>query len=353
MATSVDAIFLQAQEKGASDVHLSEGVPILFRIDTDLVPASKGPATAEAVTGIIQGILGPERYAQFEKDREIDVSYAVNKGPRLRVNCHFERGFPSMVARLITEEIPTMEEVGLVGVTDRFLNVRDGLILFTGPTGAGKSTSMAAMIQEIRTQRNVNIITLEDPVEFVYPRTAEYGGIVRQRQKGDDFTDFPEAMKRILRQDPDIVLVGEMRDIETIAAALTLAETGHLVFGTLHTPNTMQTIDRIVDVFSPHQQPQIRSQLSLSLKVIVAQRLLPKTGGGMVALREVLVNTPATANIIRENRTPELVSALQMGGQDGMITMEKAAEQLYTSGAIDDDTYEIAQAIVKADSTNN
>ena len=351
MPVNPDAIFMQAQQQGASDVHMAQGVPILFRINTDLVPASNAPASAEAVTAIIQTILGADQYARFQQDREIDVSYAVPNGPRLRINCHFETGCPSLVARLISDSIPTMDDVGLTGLMDRFLEMRDGLILFTGPTGAGKSSSMAAMIQEIRTRRKVNIITLEDPIEFVYPRDERFGGVIRQRQKGHDFHDFPEAMKRVLRQDPDIVLVGEMRDLETIGAALTLAETGHLVFGTLHTPNTMQTIDRIVDVFSPHQQPQIRSQLSLSLKVIVAQRLLPAKEGGMVALREVLVNTPATANIIRESRTPELVSALQMGGQDGMITMEKAAENLYEQGFIDEETYDIAKTIIKATDT--
>jgi twitching motility protein PilT len=280
----------------------------------------------------------------FEKEREIDVSYTVSDTLRLRVNCHFERGVPAIAARLIPQTIPTLEQAGLTGQVEQFLPLTDGLILFTGPAGVGKSTSMAAMINTIRGLRPSNIITLEDPVEFLFPR--EGGGLVRQRQAGDDFLNFPEAMRRVLRQDPDVVMVGEMRDLETIAAALTLAETGHLVFGTLHTPNPMQTIDRIVDVFPPHQQAQVRSQLSLSLRAIIAQRLLPAAEGGLVAVREILVNTPAVSNIIRESHTQEIKTVLQTGAKDGMITFEADAKRLYKEKKITEDTLEALLAAI-------
>lgn len=330
MPVSADSIFKKAREMKASDVHIAEGTPVMFRINTELVPASKGPATAEQVADIVAQVLGPNR-ERFEKEREIDISYTVESDFRLRINCHFERGYPSLAARLIENVIPTLQELNLECI-EQFCHLKEGLFLFTGPTGAGKSTSMAAMIEHIRKLRGVNLITLEDPVEYIFPKSET--GLVRQRQMGEDFLSFAEALRRVLRQDPDVVMVGEMRDLETISAALTLSETGHLVFATLHTPNTIQTVDRIVDVFPPHQQPQVRSQLSLSLKAIMAQRLLPKRDGGMIAMREILVNTPATANIIREGRLFELISVLQMSRQDGMITFERYAEELLKAGSI-------------------
>lgn len=331
---------------GASDVHVAVGSPIMFRKDRELVPASKGPVSSTVAQQIVKAVLGDAKYKEFQEEKEMDVSYSVSDELRLRVNCHFEKGSPSLVARIISNIIPTMEEAGLIGVADQFCKVREGLILFTGPTGAGKSTSMAAMIEEIRQLRSAHVLTLEDPVEFIFPQRE--GGIIRQRQAGEDFNGFGEALRRVLRQDPDIVMVGEMRDLETVAAALTLAETGHLVFGTLHTPNTMQTVDRIVDVFPPHQQSQVRSQLSMALKLVISQRLLPKVGGGLTPLREVLVNTPAVANIIRENRIPELISALQMGAEDGMITFEKDAKRLLKEGLIDDETFDNAMGVIDA-----
>lgn len=336
---------------GASDVHISEGNPILFRVNTDLVPASKGPVSGKLATDLIKEVTGTDGWKRFEEEREYDSSYAVEDEFRVRINCHFERGFPSLVGRLIPDSVPTMEEAGLVGEVDQFCHLHDGLILFTGPTGAGKSTSMAAMIQHIREMRSVNVITLEDPIEFLFDKETQ--GIIRQRQMGEDFLSFPEALRHVLRQDPDVVMVGEMRDHETIAAALTLAETGHLVFGTLHTPNAIQTIDRILDVFEPYQQPQIRSQLSLSLKLVVAQRLLPKEGGGMVALREILVNNPAVANIIRESRIQELVSVLQMSRSDGMMTFEKYAEKLVKDGDITQETYDYTMGILESEREDN
>ncbi|TSC98431.1 MAG: twitching motility protein PilT [Candidatus Peregrinibacteria bacterium Greene1014_49] len=287
----------------------------------------------------VKSILGADRFKEFERTREMDSAYAVSN-VRLRVNCHFEKGVAGLTARIIPQDIPSIADVGLVTVADALCNLTDGLVLFTGPTGSGKSTSLAAIIHKINQERSKHIVTLEDPVEFLFP---EGKGIIRQRQFGSDFLSFPEALKHVLRQDPDIVMVGEMRDLETIAAALTIAETGHLVFATLHTPNAVQTVDRIVDVFPPYQQQQVRIQLSLALKAIVAQRLIPKVGGGRVAQREILVTTPAVGHIIRDNRSQELKSVLQTGRDTGMTTFENDAKRLLKEGVISKETWEWAR----------
>lgn len=345
MAVTADYIFTQAAESGASDVHLHVGAPIIFRINKKLIHASDDILTPEHMLELTRTILGNE-YDRFLQEKELDTSYSVPGSVRLRINAQYSLGHPGIVARIIVREIPKIEDVGLEWVVEDLQFLREGLVLFTGPTGAGKSTSMAALLNAIRSQRAVHVITLEDPIEFEFHQTDS--GLIRQRQYGEDFYNFPDAMRRILRQDPDIVMLGEMRDLETIAAALTLAETGHLVLGTLHTPNAMQTIDRIIDVFPPHQQGQIRSQLSLSLKMIIAQRLVPKVRGGLVAMREVLVNTVAVANTIRENRLPELVSVMQMGGNAGMVTFEKDAKRLFEAKEIDEETFEQSLGFIKA-----
>jgi len=345
--TSPDEIFQKALEMGASDVHVAEGVPITFRLDGDLKPVGTSPMTAEGLDAVLKQVLSAADYKRFHDEKELDVSYIVKKsGMRLRLNCHFERGFPSLVARLIPSEVPTLEETGM----DRYIQLlghqREGLILFTGPTGTGKSTSMSAVIDYILDDRAVHVITLEDPIEFLFDRDGDR--IVRQRQFGEDFHQFGEALKRVLRQDPDVVMVGEMRDLEIISAALTLAETGHLVLATLHTPNAMQTIDRIIDVFPPHQQSQVRNQLSMSLKAIVAQRLLVKEGGGRVPMREILINTPAVAHIIRDDRIPELVTTMQIGSSEGMQTFDADTKRLLKEGLISQETYDQAMGILSA-----
>jgi twitching motility protein PilT len=264
-------------------------------------------------------------------EREVDTSYGIKEGLRLRINCHFERGNMGLAARIIPTHIPTLDEIGFTEHMKGLCSLNEGLILFTGPTGCGKSTSMAAMIQNINNERAVNVVTLEDPIEFLLPQGK---GIVRQRELGGDFLSFSEALKRVLRQDPNIVMVGEMRDLETIAAALTLAETGHLILATLHTPNAVQAVSRIIDVFPSHQQQQIRTQLSLSLKAVLAQKLVPKEGGGRCALREFLINIPAVGNIIRENRLQELESVLQSQAGEGMCTFEMDLKRLAREGLI-------------------
>ncbi len=329
---SLTPLFAKAVELGASDVHVAVGTPIMFRVDGELKSQTAQDVTAEQAEQIVHAMVGDTGFKRLQQEKEIDVSYGLKDGVRLRVNCLYERGNLSLAARIIPAEIPAIAALDLTDIATRIAGLQDGLVLFTGPTGAGKSTSLAAIIAQLNQDRAPALMTLEDPIEFLFPKAK---GIIRQRQYGEDFLSFPEALKHVLRQDPDIVMVGEMRDPETIAAALTLAETGHLIFATLHTPNAAQAVDRIVDVFPPHQQSQVRSQLSLSLKMVVAQQLLLKVGGGRVALREVLINTPAVANIIRDNRTPELASVLQTGENVGMITFEKAAKRLFKEGIID------------------
>ncbi len=338
-ADSVQQIFSRAVELSASDVHIAAGQPVFFRISGQLVAQTKEDVTPAFADAFVRAVLGDASYKRFCADREIDVSHQLRSGDRFRVNCSFERDCPSLVARIIPVTIPALGDIGLTEIADRFATLREGLVLFTGPTGTGKSTSLAAIIQHITQTRAANIVTLEDPIEFLFPKGK---GLVRQRQYMQDFRSFAEALRRVLRQDPEIVMVGEMRDPETIAAALTLAETGHLIFATLHTPNASQSVDRIIDAFPPYQQPQIRSQLSLSLKGIVAQRLLPAAKGGLIAQREVLVNTPAVAHIIRENRLQEMDSVLQTGGDDGMFSFEQDAKRLSKEGLITNEVYEWA-----------
>ena len=342
MPTQTDSLFQKAVDAGASDVHIAVGSPVQFRIDGILVPQSKADVTKDDAEKLVESVAGAAGYKRFTETMELDCSYQLAGGERLRINCAMERGNPTLVARLIPPQIPTLEALDLVDLGNRFMNMESGLVLFTGPTGSGKSTSLAAIIHQLNQTKPLNTITVEDPIEFIFPKGQ---GIVRQRQYGEDFTSFPEALKHILRQDPDVVMVGEMRDPETIAAALTLAETGHLTFATLHTPNAVQTIDRIIDVFAPHQQAQVRAQLSLSLRAVVAQRLLPKEGGGRTAQREVLINTPACANIIRENRLQELKSVLQTNADEGMVSFEKDLKRLLNDGAISKGTYEMYEGL--------
>lgn len=337
MSVTPETVFGKAHEAGASDVHIAVDSPVIFRIDGILVPQTKGGVSATDAERFIKSVLGDAQWKRFKEEREIDIAYALSNGVRLRVNCHFEREQPGLVARIVPTDIPTIEELDLTTIVESFASKKEGLILFTGPTGTGKSTSMASIINHMNQSEAASVVTLEDPIEFLFPQG---NGVIRQRQYGLDFLQFPEALRRVLRQDPDIVMVGEMRDPETIAAALTLAETGHLIFGTLHTPNAVQTIDRIIDVFEPHQQAQVRSQLSLSLRAVIAQRLVPKVDGGRIAMREVLINTPAVANTIRDGRLAELRSVLQTGGETGMISFEKDAKRLYKEGVISKETYE-------------
>lgn len=325
-------LWSNALEKNASDIHAVVGHPITFRIDGQLVPQGSDNLSAADITELIKKFLSETEYKAFLAQGDKDCSFALKDGTRFRLNCHIVGGEPAFSARVIPSEIPSPEDIAMPKIVLDLCRAKDGLILFTGPTGSGKSTSLACILKQLVSESAMNVITLEDPVEFLLPSGK---GIVRQRELGQDFPSFAEGLKHVLRQDPDVVMVGEMRDLETIALALTLAETGHLVLATLHTPNTVQTIDRIVDVFPPHQQAQVRMQLALSLKAVIGQRLLPKKGGGRIANREILVRTPAVANIIRDHRLAELPSVLQTSQADGMVTFEKDLKRLVKEGSVE------------------
>jgi len=321
-----------AVKQNASDLHVVTGQPVMFRMDGVLTSSGATKLASKQVTDFIKDFLTETQYKRFLAEKDLDCSHILPDGTRFRINCHMVGGEPAFTARVIPQDIPSPADLHLPEVVMDLVRSRDGLVLFTGPTGSGKSTSLASMISALTAEVPLNIITLEDPIEFQLPSGK---GLVQQRELGVDFPSFPEGLKHVLRQDPDVVMVGEMRDLESIALALTLAETGHLVLATLHTPNTAQTIDRIVDVFPSHQQSQVRLQLSMSLKAVVAQRLLPKIGGGRIANREILIRTPAVANIIRENRVQELTSVIQTSAGDGMITFEKDLKRLVKEGLVE------------------
>ena len=321
-----------AIERGASDIHVLTGHVPMLRVDGKLEAAGPKPLAVAEVKQLMLEFVTEADYKKLLEMGDIDCSHEVSTGERLRINCHLVRGQPAFAARLIPSEAPTVEEIKLPAVVMDICRQDEGLVLVTGPTGSGKTTTLAAIINQINKENAVRIITLEDPIEFLYESDK---ALISQRELGTDFPSFPEGLKHVLRQDPDIVMVGEMRDLESIALALTLAETGHLVLATLHTPNSFQTIDRIVDVFPSHQQSQIRLQLSLSLKAVIAQQLVPAKGGSRIANREILVNNAAVANIIREQRLAELPSVIQTNADQGMVTFEKDYKRLQKEGLVD------------------
>ena len=331
----IDDILKKAVEKKSSDIHLTTNRPPIFRIDGELIdlPNAK-PLPARELEELVFSILTEKQKQLLLSQRELDLSYEIKGLSRFRVNCFWERDNVCLAARIISPDIPTMKEIMMPEVVYDLMRLKQGLVLVTGPTGCGKSTSLAAMINLINQERSVHIITLEDPIEFIYPPGSGKSLIV-QRQLGTDMISFAQALKHVLRQDPNVILVGEMRDLETIAATITLAETGHLVLATLHTHNAAQTVDRIIDVFPPYQQSQVRLQLSLFLKGIISQQLLIKVGGGRVAAREVLINTPAVANLIRENKIPQIKTVIQTSAEEGMFTMDQDLKRLFEDGYIE------------------
>jgi len=336
MATIKD-IFQEAIIRKASDVHLVVDMPAMLRIDGELIDLDEKKLSKKEVEILVLSLLSPEQKKVFLENKELDFGYEANDLTRFRINVHFEKGNMGLVARVISNITPTMESLDIPEVIYKLLDVKQGLILVTGPTGCGKSSSLAAMVNYINSKYRYHIITLEDPIEYVF---KPKNGIIIQRQLGSDMLNFSEGLKHALRQDPNVVMVGEMRDLETIAATITLAETGHLVLATLHTYSAAQTIDRIIDIFPPHQQNQIRMQLSITLASVISQRLLPKQGGGRVAAREILINTPAVGNIIRENKIAQLKTVIETSAKDGMISMDNDIKRLYNKGLI---TKEAAQ----------
>jgi twitching motility protein PilT len=310
----------------ASDIHITVNSPAMFRINGNLKPVNELILTPVMTMEMAEQLMTGEQYASFMGQGDLDLSYGIPDVSRYRVNAFRQKGNVSLTVRLIPTKIPAMEMLGLPPMAEQFAKKPQGLLLVTGPTGSGKSTTLAAIIDYINRTRNDHIITLEDPIEFVHDHKK---CIVNQREIGVDTGSFSSGLRAALRQDPDIVLVGEMRDLETISIAITAAETGHLVFGTLHTADAPQTIDRIIDVFPPESQQQVRVQLASVLLGVMAQRLLPTADGqGRVAAIEVLVNTPAIANLIRSEKVHQIRSTMQTGKSQGMQTMEMALREL-------------------------
>jgi twitching motility protein PilT len=319
-------VLLQVMERNASDLHLTAGSPPMIRHHGRLHALDYPRLTPQTTREVVYSILTNDQRQKLETDWQIDLAYSIPGKARFRVNAFFQRAAISAALRLIPSEMPKLDTLGLPPVLEEFTKKPRGFVLVTGPTGSGKSTSLAAMLDLINETRHEHILSIEDPIEFLHRHKK---CIVNQRELGADAQSFSLGLKAALRQDPDVILVGEMRDLETISTALTAAETGHLVFATLHTQDTAQTVDRIVDVFPPEQQQQVRVQLSVALQGIVTQQLLPTADGkGRCCATEVLVPTPAVRNLIREGKTHQIYSALQTGGQFGMQTMDASLAQL-------------------------
>ncbi len=334
----IEILLEEVVRKRASDLHLQVGLPPMLRIDGALVPATNQPALNEAmVETLVFQILSVEQKQILEKDKEFDFSFSFGDLGRFRVNAFHERGNLAAALRLIPNEMKTVHELGMPSVVNSFADFPRGLVLVTGPTGSGKSTTLAALVDKINSERSAHIITIEDPIEFTHRSKRS---VVVQREVHYDTYSFGAALRSSLRQDPDVVLIGEMRDLETISAAITIAETGHLVFATLHTNSAAQSIDRMIDVFPPHQQPQIRAQLANILMGICAQRLVPAIGGGRVVAAEVLVANPAVRNIIREGKSHQLDAIIQTSSAQGMQTMDRTLVSLVQSGTV---TYDNAR----------
>lgn len=352
-------IFEIAVSKNASDVHLVHGFPPIIRIDGDLfgleIPSykifplsaaqssrsenvlesedlisNKKIINSDFLNKTLEEVLTKEQLKIFLEEKDYDFGYQINNY-RFRVNLSYERDNLKLVARIISHKKPILEDIDMPSQVTDLLKLKQGLILVTGPTGCGKSTSLAAMINYINDNRNCNIVTFEDPIEFVFKSNKS---IITQRQLGTDMNSFSSGLKHVLRQDPNVIMVGEMRDLETISTVITLAETGHLVLATLHTRNSSQTIDRIIDIFPPHQQNQIKAQLSLILSAVVSQVLIPKNGGGRVAVREIMINNTAISNLIRDQKISQIKNVIETHSTEGMMSFERSLKNLYERGLI-------------------
>ena len=326
----------KAVAAGASDLHLTVASPPILRINGKLIRMTEENLTPEDTLGIIQEIMTPDQIEAFEKKGELDFSYSNPGLGRFRVNIYKQRGSYSMALRVVALKIPSMEALRLPPIIEELSKKQRGLVLVTGPTGSGKSTTLAAMIDHMNQNRNDHILTIEDPIEYLHKHNQS---IVNQREIGHDSETFANALRAALRQDPDVILVGEMRDLETIATAITAAETGHLVLSTLHTIGAAKTVDRIIDVFPPHQQQQIRIQLASVIEAVISQQILPKADGtGRVAAFEVMTANTAVRNLIREGKTHQIQTVIQTGSSQGMQTMDASLINLYKNRMIDRET---------------
>ncbi len=319
-------------EKKASDLHLTEKEPPILRIDGKLIRTEHSAFSREDVKRVIYSVLNASQKEKFEKDLELDISLALPHLDRFRVNVHMQRGVVEAAFRRVPSEIPAPQELGLPSITIDLIRKPNGLVLITGPTGVGKTTTLASLIDFINNERECLIICIEDPIEFVHKNKKS---IIKQRQVYSDTHSFAAALRHVLRQDPDVIMVGEMRDLETISTALTAAETGHLVLATLHTPDAPQTVERIIDVFPPHQQQQVKLQLANCLQGVVSQLLLPHISGkGLVLAAEIMIATPGIRNLIREQEIEQIPTLMQTGSQYGMKTMDKSLKELLNKGLI-------------------
>lgn len=328
---TIDDLLIRARKMGASDVHVTVGIPPKCRVNGELVTLMEGRILPADSKALVEQMIPGRLVERFNCEGEVDFSYAIKGVGRFRVNIFKQRGTMSFVIRLVNTEIPSPESLGLPQSVLELVKKKRGLILVTGPTGSGKSTTLASLIHIINQTQNKHIITLEDPIEYLHPHSKS---IVLQREIGYDSKSYASALRAALREDPDVILVGEMRDLETISIAITAAETGHLVFSTLHTNSAAATIDRVIDVFPPHQQQQTRIQLSGVIEGIIAQQLLPKEGGGRVAAYEVMLATPAIRNLIREGKSFQIQSMIQTSKKLGMQAMDDAIYDLYMQNKI-------------------
>ena len=336
---AIDKLLERMVQIKASDLHLGVGSPPIFRTNGTLTSLETPPLTPEMVREMLYAVLTSEQKEQFEKEKELDFSYSLPGISRFRGNALFQRGTLGAVFRAVPARPLTLDELGLPAVLKKLCDKPRGLVLVTGPTGSGKSTTLAAMIDYINENKAEHIVTIEDPIEFLHKNKKS---LIRQRELGADTNSFAAALKHILRQDPDAILVGEMRDLETISLAVTAAETGHLVFATVHTIGAPATVDRVVDVFPPHQQQQIRMQLSIILEGVISQTLIPRADGtGRACALEIMLGTAGVRNLIREGKTHQLTNIIQSGAQHGMQTLDASLKSLYQQGTI---SYEEAVA---------
>ncbi|HAS73982.1 MAG TPA: type IV pili twitching motility protein PilT [Clostridiales bacterium UBA8960] len=331
----IDEILIKATDMGASDVHFAVGNPVTIRVDGELLPLGEDIITAEATAAYAKHIIKTFKYGEFEESGQIDISYRIPNHSAYRINCYKYGGKIGIACRSISDTVPTIDELSLPSTLEKVAQFNSGLILVTGPTGCGKSTTIAAIIDAINRNKKRHILTIEDPIEYIH---KNQNCIITQREVGRDCSNFSEALRAGLRQDPDVIMVGEMRDLETISIAVTAAETGHLVLATLHTRNSYQTIERIIDVFPSTHQQQIRVQLANSLMAVFAQKLLPRRGGkGRIPVVESMMVTPAIRNLIRENKIHQLYTFIQTGQKTGMQTMDDHMISLFKKRLIDKD----------------